>query len=226
MICVAARHRGQATVGVPLGLTLTLRHLVLDALASLIDKSLLVADETGGNTRYRLLVTIRQCAQDRLEEAGGGAVTRQRHADEYAAFARVAGEHLRGRTVLEWSRRAERELDSIRPPMTWLAEIGDAQTALDITLALSLSAVGSEGVAALDLATTAASVTGAVDDPRYPTLLGMLAQGNAQPGDLAAADGMLVAMTLDAERLGVALDQQCYFYRAVVEMYLGVSISG
>jgi predicted ATPase len=40
------------------------RYQVLDLLTLLVDKSLVVAENTGGRTRYRLLETVRQYAQE------------------------------------------------------------------------------------------------------------------------------------------------------------------
>jgi non-specific serine/threonine protein kinase len=45
-------------------------YAVLDLLAQLVDKSLVIAEELRGAVRYRLLETIRQYARDRLPEAG------------------------------------------------------------------------------------------------------------------------------------------------------------
>jgi non-specific serine/threonine protein kinase len=53
------------------------RYDVLDVLAQLVNKSLV--PETGTDERYRLLETIRHYAHDRLEEAGEGPATRDRH---------------------------------------------------------------------------------------------------------------------------------------------------
>ena len=44
-------------------------HAVLDLLAQLVDKSLVLAEERGGAARYRLLDTIRQYARERPEAA-------------------------------------------------------------------------------------------------------------------------------------------------------------
>ncbi|MCW2554325.1 MAG: putative ATPase [Mycobacterium sp.] len=49
------------------------RYDVLDQLSLLVDKSLVVAEDTGGHTRYRLLETMRQYALDKLNEAGESA---------------------------------------------------------------------------------------------------------------------------------------------------------
>ena len=57
---------------------------LVDALAS---KSLAVADTAGGQTRYRLLETVRQYAAGRLAETGNAGPARRRHAE---AFLRLA----------------------------------------------------------------------------------------------------------------------------------------
>ena len=46
------------------------RYQVLDLLTLLVDKSLVVADESRGRTRYRLLETVRQYALEKLGESG------------------------------------------------------------------------------------------------------------------------------------------------------------
>src|SRR5262249_33934522 len=65
----------------------------LDAVAAagrLVDSSLVVALEGGGEARYRMLDTIRQYAADRLEEAGEAAATRDRHLDWFLGLAEAA----------------------------------------------------------------------------------------------------------------------------------------
>ena len=46
---------------------------VLDLLTSLVDKSLVSTEEDEGQTRYRLLETVRQYARDRLAESDAEA---------------------------------------------------------------------------------------------------------------------------------------------------------
>ena len=58
---------------------------VLDLLAQLVDKSLVEID--AGTGRYRLLETVRQFAQERLNEAGDGDEARARHLDFFLALA-------------------------------------------------------------------------------------------------------------------------------------------
>jgi len=71
---------------------------VLDALGSLIDKSLVRATESDAGSRYRLLETVREYAAERLAEslAEGGELncTRDRHAAHY--FQRSRGTRGQG----------------------------------------------------------------------------------------------------------------------------------
>ena len=53
---------------------------VLELLASLVDKSLVVADDEGGEARYRFLEPIRQYATERLAACGELTIARERHA--------------------------------------------------------------------------------------------------------------------------------------------------
>ena len=63
------------------------RYQVVDLLTLLVDKSLVVADETAGRTRYRLLETVRQYAAEKLGESGEADVVRARHRDHYTSMA-------------------------------------------------------------------------------------------------------------------------------------------
>jgi predicted ATPase/DNA-binding SARP family transcriptional activator len=60
---------------------------VLDLLDRLVDKSLVAVDQHGGESRYRLLETVRQYAAERLDEAGERAEQERRHLDWYERFA-------------------------------------------------------------------------------------------------------------------------------------------
>ncbi len=64
------------------------REDVLDLLALLVGRSLVVAEEgVGGETRYRLLETIREYAREKLAESGEEAAVRRHHRDWFLAFA-------------------------------------------------------------------------------------------------------------------------------------------
>jgi predicted ATPase len=59
---------------------------VFELLASLVARSLVVAEEHGPESRYRLLETIRQYGEERLNEGGEAELWRARHADYYASL--------------------------------------------------------------------------------------------------------------------------------------------
>ena len=67
---------------------------ILDLLGSLVDKSLVVAEERGPEARYRLLETVRQYALERLVESDEAEVVRDRHRDFYLALAERAAPDL------------------------------------------------------------------------------------------------------------------------------------
>jgi predicted ATPase/class 3 adenylate cyclase/DNA-binding CsgD family transcriptional regulator len=107
------------------------RFQVLDLLTLLVDKSLVVADEIGGRTRYRLLETVRQYAQEKLAESGQADAVRTLHRGHYLATANSvdapadAGHEER----LE---QAEAEIDNLRAAFTWSRERGDTESALQL----------------------------------------------------------------------------------------------
>jgi len=96
---------------------------VLDLLTSLVDKSLVMAEQNDGRYRYRLLETVRQYARDQLLESGAGDVVRQRHRDFFLALAEAAELKLLGGEQATWLRRLEEEHDNLRSALEWsLAE--------------------------------------------------------------------------------------------------------
>jgi predicted ATPase len=92
---------------------------VLEGLASLIDKSLVLQEEVGGEARFRMLETIREFAADRLGAAGEEGSIRQAHAAYYLALAEEAERQLKGARSQEWVRRLERDLGNLRAVLAW-----------------------------------------------------------------------------------------------------------
>jgi predicted ATPase/DNA-binding CsgD family transcriptional regulator len=60
---------------------------VTDAVASLVDKSILVREGTAERTRYRMLEILREYGQERLTESAEHAELRRRHRDWFLALA-------------------------------------------------------------------------------------------------------------------------------------------
>jgi predicted ATPase/class 3 adenylate cyclase len=99
---------------------------VLDAIASLVAKSMLVDEEASdGTTRYSMLETLRQYARERLDERGEGDIWRRRHAHYCATLASEIGAELRGPDELAWRERLWAELDSLRAAVTWAFDATD-----------------------------------------------------------------------------------------------------
>jgi predicted ATPase/class 3 adenylate cyclase/DNA-binding CsgD family transcriptional regulator len=106
------------------------RFQVLDLLTLLVDKSLVVAEHTGGATRYRLLETVRQYALEKLGESGEADAVRARHRDYYTSLAAL---RRAGREQL--IEQAEIEIDNLRAAFGWSRENSD----VDLALALASS---------------------------------------------------------------------------------------
>jgi predicted ATPase/class 3 adenylate cyclase/DNA-binding CsgD family transcriptional regulator len=111
------------------------RYQVLDQLTLLVDKSLIVADESESRTRYRLSETVRQYAQEKLGESGEANAVRTRHRDYYTAIAAV----LDAPAVRDYEQRleqAETEIDNLRASFSWSRENSDIESALALASSL------------------------------------------------------------------------------------------
>ena len=111
------------------------RYQILDQLSLLVDKSLVVAENPSGRTRYRLLETVRQYAHEKLVESDEATDVRTRHRDHYTAIAAALDSGAQGfhEQHLE---QAETEIDNLRAAFAWSRENRDRAVAL--TLASSL----------------------------------------------------------------------------------------
>lgn len=87
---------------------------VLDLLASLVEKSLVMLDEQGETPRYRTLETIREYAREKIGESGEMELIAARHCEHYFAFAKDANRGLKGEEQVAWTRRVEDDLDNLR----------------------------------------------------------------------------------------------------------------
>ncbi|WP_234834962.1 helix-turn-helix transcriptional regulator [Mycolicibacterium stellerae] len=111
------------------------RYQVLDQLTLLVDKSLVVAEVTGRGTRYRMLETVRQYAQEKLREALEGDDVRTRHRDHYTAMAALLDEPADS-AYQERIERVEAEIDNLRAAFAWSRERADDTLALALASSL------------------------------------------------------------------------------------------
>ena len=111
------------------------RYQVLDQLTLLVDKSLVVADDSGGRTRYRLLETVRQYALEKLGESGEADAVRARHRDHYTALAAVLDAPA-GSDYEQRIEQADIEIDNLRAAFGWSRENSDIELALALASSL------------------------------------------------------------------------------------------
>jgi non-specific serine/threonine protein kinase len=91
---------------------------VLDLLARLVNKSLVIADTQGGEARYRLLETVRQYAHEKIDGAEETAV-RFRHLAWCLRLVTAAERAYHGPDEPRWFDRLEREHDNLRAALAW-----------------------------------------------------------------------------------------------------------
>ncbi|MCT9082826.1 ATP-binding protein, partial [Streptomyces fulvoviolaceus] len=111
---------------------------VLDALGSLVDKSLVVAAPSGdGAMRYRLLETVAEYAGERLDEAGRRTETERAHLTYYRELARATDPLLRGPGQLAAIELLEREYENLRTALRRAVAERDEQEGLCLILSLA-----------------------------------------------------------------------------------------
>ena len=123
----------------------------IDRLADLVAKSLVVADVSGAQPRFRLLDTTRAYVIEKLDESGERDQIARRHAEYYRhLFERAEGE-TPTRPMGEWLADYAPEIDNLRAALDWALSpggdrsIGVALTAAAVPLWLRLSLLGECG---------------------------------------------------------------------------------
>src|SRR5580693_8331084 len=104
-------------------------YAVLDLLDALVRKSLLVADRSAGRTRYSMLETIRQCAEEQLVARGAATEIRAAHSRYFAgreADIMALWDSPRQREANDW---LTVELANLRTAFRWAADQGDLDVA-------------------------------------------------------------------------------------------------
>jgi predicted ATPase len=173
---------------------------VAEVLSQLVEKSLVGVDDSGGGLRYRLLETIRQYAQERLEASGDAPERRRAHAEYFGVVAEEAGPHLRGRGQLVWATRLARDTENFRAVLDWAVETKSFDHALSLVAAFSVHGIAL-GYSAMDWAETAISIPGADASPWFPRVAAWACWGATMRGDLGhAAELIMAAEQAEAER--------------------------
>ena len=109
---------------------------VFELLEQLVNKSLVIAEDWQHETRYRMLETMRQYANEKLIEAGESEKLRDRHLDYYLNLAETAAPHLIRPEQLEWLDRLEADNDNLRLALEWALGKERPEPALRLCAAL------------------------------------------------------------------------------------------
>ena len=110
---------------------------VFPGLERLVEHSLLRQEEgSDGESRFTMLETIREFAQDELTRSGEEATVRRLHATHFRALAERAEPELRGAAQTAWIVRLEAELPNLRAVLDWSLASGEAETGLRLAGAL------------------------------------------------------------------------------------------
>ncbi len=177
---------------------------VLDLLSPLIDKSLVVPNESGESSRYSLLETIRDYAAERLKSAGEVETQDDRHAFHFFKLALQAEPELQGPEQALWFERLGQEHDNIRRATRFYTRRGDAGSTLLVAGAIWrfwwTRGTWEEGRGVLrDAMALPGSREPSVERAKALYASAVLARGQ---GDFAAADGYLAESLEIARSLG------------------------
>jgi predicted ATPase/class 3 adenylate cyclase len=111
-----------------------------DVFASLIDKSLVLADHDGDTLRYRLLESTRAYASEKLEDAGERELLASRHLRYLRdRFAEAQARYNRSARWAELLDLLVAELGDVRAALDWSAASADAAMGCELLVAIGTS---------------------------------------------------------------------------------------
>jgi predicted ATPase/class 3 adenylate cyclase len=108
---------------------------VLDLLEHLINKSIVIMEETQYESRYQMLETMRQYADEKLVEADA---RRRQHALYFLTVAETIEPFLEKPEQASWLDTLEREHNNFRAALVWAREKGEVELGLRLASALCL----------------------------------------------------------------------------------------
>jgi predicted ATPase len=158
---------------------------VFELLANLVARSLVVAEEHGLESRYRLLETIRQYGEERLDEAGETERWRARHADYYAGILQQIRHDRREEAF--WAVRLSTEQDNLLAAWFWAIDTRNIDTAFSILAGFAPSEVTYRYPLLLD-GEAAVELPGATAHPGYPLALAVSARFASDRADVSVTE--------------------------------------
>ena len=111
---------------------------VVEAIASLVGKSLVSADVSGSVVQYRLLDIARAYAMQKLTDSGELEQFVRRHAEHHRDLFKQAEAELEARPTAEWLQDYGPRLNDVRSALNWaFSSFGDSSTGVALTIASS-----------------------------------------------------------------------------------------
>src|SRR6516165_3337616 len=151
-------------------------YAVLDLLDALVRKSLLVADRSSGRTRFSMLETIRQFAEEQLVAHGEASEIRAAHSRYFAGRETdimALWDSPRQREAYQWF---STELANLRTAFRWAADHGDLDVAATIATCAGFLGMAVEKYEPIAWAEELIEPAGTVDHRRLATLYVMASQ--------------------------------------------------
>jgi predicted ATPase len=149
---------------------------ILDLLDALVRKSLLVADRSAGRTRFSMLETIRQFAEEQLAASGAATEARTAHARHFAqreADILALWNSPRQRDAYDWFTV---EFANLRAAFRWAADQGDLDVAAVIATYTAHLGTFVENFEPIAWAEELIEPARALDHPRLAALYVMASQ--------------------------------------------------
>ncbi|MFI9412447.1 ATP-binding protein [Nocardia gamkensis] len=114
-------------------------HSALDVLSSLMDKSILLREETDGIVRFRMLETLRDYGREKLRGSGEEKDLRRRHRHWYRRLALDWESEWVGARQPEWIARLDREQPNLREALeSFLSDDADGAADAGMSTAAAL----------------------------------------------------------------------------------------
>ena len=112
---------------------------VLDALERLVARSLVVAETSGEQARYRLLEVVRYDSLRQVREAGEAPELVERWTGWCVSYAEQSERELAGPDEVRWLHRIDADRANLDAALQWAVRRRDAETAVRLTAAQALS---------------------------------------------------------------------------------------
>jgi len=111
---------------------------VLEVLEQLINKSLVITEDQQGTSRFRMLETIRQYANEKLVDSGESESLREKHLEFFLNLAETAEPHLYRHEQLEWLAQLDADYENLRAALDLAIGKESAESSLRLCAALGM----------------------------------------------------------------------------------------